>query len=112
MRTRARPRQRARAPRASGRASRALARRRRGKSERLRGSLPLSLRYEVTHEAGELLYVPTWFWHRVDYPPNGEASATLSLFHVRPGQMLANNALYSAVLLPNLLKEMVGWKTQ
>jgi hypothetical protein len=26
--------------------------------------------------------------------------------------MLANNALYSAVLLPNLLKEMVGWKTQ
>ena len=99
MRTRARPRQRARPETA------------RKVREAARIS-PLSLRYEVTHEAGELLYVPTWFWHRVDYPPNGEASATLSLFHVRPGQMLANNALYSAVLLPNLLKEMVGWKTQ
>ena len=62
-------------------------------------------------EAGELLYVPTWWWHRVDYLP-GATSATLSLFHVRPRQMLGHNALYAAVLLPNLLKELVGWKTQ
>ena len=55
--------------------------------------------------------MPTWWWHRVDYLPD-ETSLTVSLFHVRPWQMVTNNALYAAVLFPNLMKELVGYKTQ
>ena len=36
----------------------------------------------------------------------------VSLFHVRPWQMMTNNGLYAAVLFPNLIKELVGYKTQ
>lgn len=68
-------------------------------------------KYEVTTEPGDILYVPTWWWHRIDYLP-GETSFTVSLFHLRPTQMIGNNALFITVLLPNLVKELVGWKTQ
>lgn len=70
-------------------------------------------RLQVTTEAGDLLFVPTFWWHRVDYIPGVEAMA-LSLFHFRPHEIVASwhNRLYFAVLLPNILKEVVGWKTQ
>jgi hypothetical protein len=68
-------------------------------------------RYEVLMEAGDLLYVPTWWWHRVDYLPD-ISSFTTSLFHVRFDQMLKHNPLYAAVVFPNLIKELIGWKTQ
>uniref|UniRef100_A0A7S2SEZ1 JmjC domain-containing protein n=1 Tax=Rhizochromulina marina TaxID=1034831 RepID=A0A7S2SEZ1_9STRA len=67
-------------------------------------------RFEVVLGPGEALYLPTWWWHRVDYL--GEASFTASLFHFRPGQMIRNNPIFTAVLVPNLFKELVGWKTQ
>jgi len=31
---------------------------------------------------------------------------------LRIGQLLGDNRLFAAGLLPNLLKELVGWKTQ
>lgn len=68
-------------------------------------------RYEVNMEAGDLLYVPTWWWHRVDYLPD-VASFTISLFHVRFDQMMKHNTLYAAIVFPNLIKELIGWKTQ
>ena len=68
-------------------------------------------RYTGIMETGDALYIPTWWWHRVDYVKE-ETSFTVSLFHVRLGQLLTLNPLYTVVLLPNLLKELVGWKTQ
>jgi len=68
-------------------------------------------RYELYLEKGDLLYVPTWWWHRVDYIPD-ITSLTVSLFHVRIEQLIKNNPLYAAAVFPNLLKELIGWKTK
>ena len=39
---------------------------------------------------------------------------TASLFHFRLGQILLDkqSSLFFAALLPNLVKELIGWKTQ
>jgi len=67
-------------------------------------------RYTVTTEPGDLLFVPTLWWHTVDYLPE-VTSVAVSLFHVRPMQMM-QHPLFTFTLLPNLVKELVGWKTQ
>jgi len=67
--------------------------------------------YVVEQSAGDVLWVPTWCWHRVDYQA-GVTALSVSLFHLRIGQLLGDNRLFAAGLLPNLLKELVGWKTQ
>ena len=146
-------------------------------------------RYEVETIAGDVLWVPTWTWHRVDYLPvraqpnpspepnpspnpdpgphakstacrarcahhaarsanarhilaccmlarlrihrlsptipsraaltsarrcraQGVAAVSASLFHVRVEQIVSENPLFAALLIPNLMKELVGWKTQ
>ena len=68
-------------------------------------------RYEIETVAGDVLWVPTWTWHRVDYLP-GVASVSASLFHVRVEQIAAINPLFATLLTPNLFKELIGWKTQ
>ena len=68
-------------------------------------------RYTAESSAGDALWVPTWTWHRVDYLP-GETALSASLFHPRHEQIVAHNPLYAAIILPNMLKELVGWKTQ
>lgn len=67
-------------------------------------------RWRVESHTGDALWVPTWTWHRVDYLPRVTALSA-SLFHFRPEQTV-HNPLYSALAVPNVLKELVGWKTQ
>ena len=64
----------------------------------------------VDTRPGDALWVPSWTWHRVDYY-EGVTALSASLFQVRV-QALHRNALYSALVVPNILKEVVGWKTQ
>ena len=58
--------------------------------------------------------MPTWTWHAVDYAPLGDDKAALSvsLFHFRAAQAVTVNWLFSALAVPNVLKEVVGRKTQ
>ncbi|KAL1496402.1 hypothetical protein AB1Y20_016357 [Prymnesium parvum] len=68
-------------------------------------------RYEVETFAGDVLWVPTWTWHRVEYLP-GVTAVSVSLFHVRSEQIWTLNPLFATLLAPNFLKELLGWKTQ
>ena len=43
---------------------------------------------------------------------DGVTALSASLFHFRIEQVLPQNALYSALAVPNVIKELVGWKTQ
>lgn len=69
--------------------------------------------YEVITGPGDILYIPTFWWHQVDYLPNSTSIAA-SLFHFRLKQIMSthHNRLYFTLLLPNIFKELVGWKTQ
>ena len=67
--------------------------------------------YEVEQRPGDVLWVPTWTWHRVDYLPNVTA-LSVSLFHLRAEQLAAAQPLLTAAMVPALFKELVGWKTQ
>ena len=68
-------------------------------------------KYEVITEPGDALWVPPWFWHRVDYDEPG-VSLAASLFHFRPWEFVKNNTLYSILIVPNLVKELFGFKMQ
>ena len=68
-------------------------------------------RWVVDTDTGDAVYVPTWTWHRVDYLP-GVTALSASLFHVRTEQIVGNNPLFAGLVVPNMLKELVGWKTQ
>ena len=68
-------------------------------------------RYEVVTQAGDVLYVPTWTWHRVQYLPEVTA-VSISLFEFVPSSFLTNNPLFAVSLIPNLIKEAIGIKTQ
>lgn len=59
---------------------------------------------------GDALWVPTWTWHRVDYLPQ-QTAVSASLFHFR-WEQTPQNSLYTALAVPNVIKELVGWKTQ
>jgi Cupin-like domain len=99
------------------------------------GNIPY---YQVITEAGDALWVPTWTWHRVDYVkssssssslPNARAESTASsqhneneyssniaigasIFHFRPLEFLQNNPLYSLLIVPAIVLELIGFKTQ
>jgi hypothetical protein len=62
----------------------------------------------VTH-AGDLLWVPPWTWHRVEYIEDTVAIAA-SLFHFRPKEFVRNNPTFATLLIPNLVKEFLGTK--
>ena len=40
------------------------------------------------------------------------AALSVSLFHFRAAQAVTANWLFSALAVPNVLKEVIGWKTQ
>jgi hypothetical protein len=67
--------------------------------------------YEFITEEGDLLYVPTWTWHRIDYLPN-ETAVSLSIFQFIPKDYLIRNFVFAFALIPNLIKEAIGMKEQ
>jgi hypothetical protein len=70
-------------------------------------------RYHVSTKAGDALWVPTWTWHRVDYVGDKqEVAIGGSLFHFRPCDFLRNNPLFALLIIPNLIKEVIGDNTQ
>lgn len=84
-------------------------------------------RYHATTHAGDAMWVPTWTWHRVDYSPAEESvgkevgyevkpsdhlAIGASLFHLRPKDFVQNNPLFAFLVIPNLLKEVLQFKTQ
>ena len=68
-------------------------------------------RWTVETGPGDALWVPTWTWHRVDYI-DGVTALSASLFHFRIEQFLTHNPLYTGLAIPNIVKELIGWKTQ
>ena len=94
--------------------------------------------YGVTTGPGDALWVPPWMWHRVDYRDlpspaaeggrgedeeehwghvhgnghGGGASLAASLFHFRPIDFCRNNPLFAMLVVPNLIKELMGRKTE
>jgi Cupin superfamily protein len=69
-------------------------------------------RYEVMTMAGDALYIPTWTWHRVDYETVDQVSIGASVFHFRALDYVRNHPLLAVLLIPALIQELVGWKTQ
>jgi Cupin-like domain len=87
--------------------------------------------YHAVTDTGDAIWVPTWTWHRVDYVSTHVAtgsydnvtrksSSTLvqsiaigaSLFHFRPVDFVVNNPLYAVLILPAIVLELIGYKTQ
>jgi Cupin-like domain len=74
-------------------------------------------RYYIITQAGDAVWVPTWTWHRVDYTTTATSrgdgvSVAGSLFHLRPKQMLTHNPLFALLMVPSLIKEVIGINTQ
>jgi Cupin-like domain len=74
------------------------------------GDLTHVPRYEHQIQLGDGLYIPSWTWHRVDYTSGLALSA--SLFHFRPLDFFLRNSLYALVIIPNLILELTGTKSQ
>ena len=68
-------------------------------------------RWEGVTTAGDVLWVPTWTWHRVDYL-RGVTALSASLFHVRAAPLLTAAPLFTALVVPNMVKELLGWNMQ
>jgi len=92
-------------------------------------------RYEVTTHSGDAVWLPTWTYHRVDYVYSNDRTAIVgnhdndndndndnkplhqlsigaSLFHFRPYDYLRRNPLFAVLLVPSLIRELAGTKTQ
>ena len=68
--------------------------------------------YETITTAGDGIWVPTWTWHRVDYIESDDIAIAGSLFHFRAVDFVRNNALFAGVMIPALVKELLGFNTQ
>jgi len=68
-------------------------------------------RWQGETNAGDVLWIPPWTWHRVSYVPNVTALSA-SLFHFRPRQFVCENSIFALLSIPNIFKELVGMKTQ
>jgi hypothetical protein len=74
-------------------------------------SLEHAPRWEIKTIAGDVMYVPTWTWHRVEYL-EGITAVSVSLFEFRGGEFMMNNFVFAMTLIPNLIKELLGLKLQ
>jgi hypothetical protein len=81
--------------------------------------------YSVVTQAGDALWVPTWTWHEVDYihtsiPSSEEEDKDkeeitttsiamgASLFHFRVFDFVENHGLFSFLIIPAMMKELLG----
>lgn len=83
-------------------------------------------RYQITTTPGDAVWLPTWTYHKVDYVYHSDEPSTshdetlhehqlsigASLFHFRPVEYVRKNPLYALLLIPALVKELAGIKTQ
>lgn len=70
-------------------------------------------RIAVTTVPGDALWVPPWTWHQVTYDADdADISVAASLFHFRPLAFFTHNPPFALAVFPNLLKEILGIKTQ
>jgi len=87
-------------------------------------------RYHITTTPGDALWLPTWTYHKVEYVYHrGTASKSTSssqqmklhdhhlsigasLFHFRPIDYFRRNPLFAILLIPSLIRELLGIKTQ
>jgi hypothetical protein len=65
----------------------------------------------VITKQGDLLYVPSWMWHKVEYLP-GITAVSMSLFEFVTTEFMFNNPLFALTIIPNSVKEAVGLKMQ
>ena len=70
--------------------------------------------YSIVTNAGDALWIPTWTWHGVEYTVESEEEISMgaSLFHFRPWDFVVNNGVFSMVIVPSLIRELIGWNTQ
>ena len=76
--------------------------------------------YKCTTKRGDVLWVPPWTWHRVDYTDeNSKAESTeerlsigASIFHFFPILYIQTNPLFSILIVPNLIHELLGWNVE
>ena len=68
-------------------------------------------RYEVVTTPGDVLFVPCWTWHRVEYIANVTATS-VSIFEFNPSEWVQNNPVFALAVIPNMIKELVGLKFQ
>lgn len=68
--------------------------------------------YEAVTAAGDAMWVPTWTWHQVDYIESEDIAFGASLFHFRFFDFVQNNALFAVLIIPAMVKELLGFNTQ
>jgi hypothetical protein len=68
--------------------------------------------YTANTAAGDAIWVPTWTWHRVDYIESEDMAIGASLFHFRPLDFVRNNPIFAFLMVPAIILELVGYKTQ
>ena len=76
--------------------------------------------YKCTTKRGDVLWVPPWTWHRVDYTDeSSKAESTeerlsigASIFHFFPILYIQTNPLFSILIVPNLIHELLGWNVE
>ncbi|OEU18086.1 hypothetical protein FRACYDRAFT_184868 [Fragilariopsis cylindrus CCMP1102] len=80
-------------------------------------------RYRITTNPGDAVWLPTWTYHQVEYTTTrknenskmisfSQLSIGASIFHFRPYDYIRRNPLFALLLIPSLLKELIGMKTQ
>ncbi|KAL7541874.1 hypothetical protein ACHAXR_011809 [Thalassiosira sp. AJA248-18] len=86
-------------------------------------SLPLV--YKCITRVGDAVWVPPWVWHRIDYnddkgdesalptdASDGNLSVGASIFHFYPTLFVKNFPLFSFLIIPNLIMEVLGFNIE
>ena len=71
--------------------------------------------YNCTTRKGDVIWIPPWTWHRVDYDGEySEESLSIgaSIFHFFPKLYMTSNPLFSLLILPNLIQEVLGFNIE
>jgi len=76
--------------------------------------------YNCTTGRGDILWIPPWMWHRVDYNSNDDEAETAedklsigaSVFHFFPTLFVKTNPLFSWLILPLLIQEILGFNVE